>query len=504
MRKIIAGLALAALAAGCDSEGAIQLNLSNDISVSPMNITFPRVVPPQFDVQVITVRHAGEKPLRVDRIYIEGFEGAEECSRANLGYEEADNLPEDVKARCPLIIDVMPELPITLDNLAFEDINLRFQPVDSEVPSGIRVVIESNVIDKPQVFVNIDFQRAQPQISAPAVVSFQPGVPATEFLIVQNIGSGPLTVQAPTLRLISDPAINPETQQPVDEFTISAITAFPWTVDESRSETLDITYTPYDGNRDTAELTFESNDTQTPSFVVQLTSAPVFGILSVEPNPVSFAVPNVGGATERMITLRNAGVRYVDVNDIAIDQPGEDYRLGGNQQTSYRIGGGDSRTITVVYQPRGDGSGSSATLNIRYDDGNDATPDTLAVPMAPEGAALPPVLNIDPVAVSLDDVARGETRTVDLTLTNSGGADLEISRISMSEDGDPAVPSDPEFSITAGGGATTIAPGANHTVTVSFTRGEADSLVHVAAVVIESNAASSPDVVSFTSNPPNE
>lgn len=500
MNKLIAGLAAIALVAGCD-DSDFDVTLSNDISVSPQNIIFPRVVPPQFEVQVVTVRHAGEEPLRVDRIYIEG---AEQCSRANFGFAEADIIPDDIKGQCPLMIDVMPELPITLDNQSFEDINIRFQPLDSEVPDGARLVVESNALDKETVYVDIGFQRAQPAISAPPVVSFQAGVEATEFLIVQNIGSGPLQVQAPTLTLLSEPAIDPETQQPVDEFTYSAITAFPWTIDESRSETLDITYRPFDGNRDTAELTFESTDPQNPSFVVRLTSAPVFGVLSVEPNPVAFAVPNVGGATEKMITLRNSGLRYVDVNDITIEQPGEDYRLGGNQQTSYRIEGGNSRTISVVYQPVGDGSGSNATLNIRYDDGNDDTPDILSVPMVPEGAALPPVLTIDPVAVVLDDVAFGETRTVDLTLTNTGGADLEVSRIALSEDGDPAVPTDPEFSLTAGGGATTIAPNASHTVTVSFTRGAEDNIVHVGALVIESNAASSPDVVSFTSNPPRD
>lgn len=500
MNKIIAGLALMAAAIGCDDSG-FNLEGSNEISVTPRNFTFPRVVSPQAAVEVVTVQHGGTEPLRIDRIYLEGYEA---CSRDNLGFAESDILSDEIKMMCPLIIDVMPALPATLNDQAFEDINVRFQPVDATVPEGAKLIIESNSIDEPRVEVTIGFQAARPQISAAPVVSFQPGVQATEFLIVQNIGSGPLQVQAPTLRLISEPALNPDTQQPVEEFSISAITAFPWTINEGRSETLDVTYTPYDGNRDSAELTFESNDTQTPSFVVSLTSAPVYGILSVEPNPIAFAVPNVGGATEKMITLRNAGVRYVDINDITIEQPGEDYRLGGNQQTSYRINGGDARTIIVAYQPRGDGSGSSATLNVRFDDGNEATADTLAVPMVPEGEALPAVLDIDPVAVTLDDVALDETREFTITLTNTGGADLDIARIALSEDGDPAPPTDPEFAIVAGGGATTIAPNATHEVRLSLTRGPEDRILHVGALVIESNAASSPDVVSFTSNPPRE
>lgn len=503
MRRILTGLlALSAvMVAGCDDEGEFRVNLSNDISVSPTNIIFPRVVPPQTAVQTVEVRHAGERPLIVQRIYLEGAEG---CSLEDFGLGEGDRVPDEVKAECPLIIATRPDLPITLDNQQFEAINIRFQPLDSTVPEGARLVIESDALDKQQQFVDIGFQRAQPQISAANVVSFPPGVDSTEFLIVQNIGTGPLLVQAPTLTLISEPAINEATGQPVDEFTISSLTAFPWTVNESRSETLDIDYAPVDGNLDTAELTFMSSDPETPSFVITLTSTPVFGILGVDPNPISVTVPMVGQNSEKMVTLRNSGVRYVDVTGITIDQPGEDYRLGGDGQTSYRIPAGGSRTIIIRYQPLGDGSGSSATLNIRYDDGNDATAETLSVSMAPEGTAQPAVLNVDPVQVVLNDVSLGETREFEITLTNAGGAPLDISRIGLSGDGDPAVPTDPEFAIIAGGDAMMLAPGADHVVRLSLTRGADDTLVHVGALVIESNAASSPDVISFTSNPPRE
>lgn len=501
MHRILTGLlALSAIAVGCD-DSDFRVERSNDISISPTDVIFPRVVPPQTAVQTVEVRHAGEEPLIVERIYLEGAEG---CSLDELGLGEGDRVPEDVKTRCPLVVATRPDLPITLDNQQFEAINIRFQPLDSNVPEGARLVIESNALDKNIQYVNIGFQRAQPQISGPNVVSFAPGVDTTEFLIMQNIGTGPLVVQAPTLTLISEPAINPATGQPEDEFRVSALTAFPWTVNESESETLDIEYSPVDGNLDTADLTFMSSDPQTPSFVIRLTSTPVFGLLEVDPNPISLTVPMVGQSSEKMVTLRNSGVRYVDVTDIAIEQPGEDYRLGGDGQTSYRIAGGSSRTVVIRYQPLGDGSGSSATLNITYDDGNDATQPVLAVPMAPEGTALPAVLNVDPVQVVLDDVMLGETREFEITLTNTGGAALDISRIGLSGDGDPAVPTDPEFMLIAGGDALMLAPAASHTVRLSLARAADDMIVHVGALVIESNAASSPDVISFTSNPPRE
>lgn len=501
MHRILTGLVAMGtfMTVGCDDSDFDRVT-SNDITVEPRRLTFRRVSAPQTDVQEFTVGHAGIDPLTVTSVYLEGFE---DCALTALGLAPSDIVPEDVKRRCPVVIEEIEELPVTLSAQQFFDVKLRFQPIDSAVPEGLVAVIESDALGRPREEVAIEFQRVQPQISADKFVSFEANVPANKALSVSNVGSGVLLVQAPTLSLITEPALNEVTGEPIDEFRISSQSPFPWEIENGRSLLLDIEYTPVDDRRDTAELTFMSTDSETPSFVVTLTSAPVFGILNVEPNPASFAVPSIGGMTEKVLTLNNAGVGNLDILGITIDQPEGHYRLGGDGQDSFRIQGGGSRDITIVYQPPGNTS-SSATLNIRYDDGNDATPDTIAVPMAPEGSALPPVLNIEPVALTLDDVALGETRESMITLTNSGGAALEISAIRLSGEGDPTVPTDPEFSIVAGGEALTLEPGATHTVTVSLARGADDMLVHVGALIIESNAASSPDVVQFTSNPPQE
>ena len=36
-----------------------------------------------------------------------------------------------------------------------------------------------------------------------------------------------------------------------------------------------------------------------------------------------------GDMTEKVITLNNAGVRYIDINEITIEQENDHYRLGG-------------------------------------------------------------------------------------------------------------------------------------------------------------------------------
>ncbi|MEZ4467048.1 MAG: choice-of-anchor D domain-containing protein [bacterium] len=501
----LALLGLLLVVAGCD-DGDLTRKRSNDIALNPTTINFARIVPPQTAAEVVTIRHAGETELRVDKVYLEDYP---ECDRGKLGFSEADRLPDDIKAMCPLIIDAIGtadgQLPARLISGQFFDVNLRFQPVEATVPLPTRLVVESNALNKAKQYVDIGFDQPIPQIQAEPVVAFPGGVPGTEFLLVRNIGSGPLQVEQYTLTLVSEPAIDPQTQEPIPEFIISQDQPLPWTIPENQAVTVQIEYDPADGNRDTAELVFQSNDPDQPRFTVTLTSAPVFGVLSVQPNPAIFGEPRAGDSVEQVISFTNSGVRFVDVQSVTLNQPGEDYSIDSNQQTSFRLAGGQARELRVVYQPA-TAEGSDAELVVQYDDGDDRTPGTLNIPLVRRGDGLPAILEVAPAAVDMSDVGLGEARTEDIVLTNNGGQALNISRIALSADGEgggiPA--SDPEFEIVSGGGATMVAPGASHTVQVKLTRGADDRIVHIAALVVESNAASSPDVVFFTSNPPRE
>lgn len=502
---------LGALFAGCD-DGIIS-NQSNDITVDPRatlcsdtnagtSLIFPRVTPPRTEVKVVSIGQGGITDLRVDQIYIEGYE---DCDRITLGFTESDRLPEEVVARCPLMIDYRPELPVTMGQDESHTVNLRFQPTTLQVPPDTRLFIKSNALDKTEMCVGIGFQQARPEIVAEPVVAFSGGVAGTEFLQVRNIGSGPLVVQQRVLNLISAPAVDPQTQEPVPEFIVTEQRPLPWEIPANGAETLEIRYEPFDGNRDTAELVFTSNDPQTPELRVTLTSAPVFGVLGVDPNPVVVGTPAPGEGLEVPISFSNAGVRHVDVQSIELVQPASDYSIGGSQQTSFRLAGGASRELRILYRPQ-TAEGSDGTLRITFDDGDDRTDAVMEVPLVRSGAALPPILDLDPAVVDLSDVALGASETVDITLTNNGGQDLNITRIALTDDSDAAAglpASDPEFELVSGGMAVTLAAGETHTVQVKLTRGD-ERIVLIAALVIESNAASSPDVVFFTSNPPRE
>jgi hypothetical protein len=82
---------------------------------------------------------------------------------------------------------------------------------------------------------------------------------------------------------------------------------------------------------------------------------------------------------------------------------------------------------------------------------------------------------------------------------------LSISAIRLSTADDAALAgmaTDPEFKITTGGGATTLAPAATHDVTVELTRTPADISQHFGAIIIESDAEGSPHVVTLFADAP--
>ena len=74
----------------------------------------------------------------------------------------------------------------------------------------------------------------------------------------------------------------------------------------------------------------------------------------------------------------------------------------------------------------------------------------------------------------------------------------------MSTGDDGGLASDPQFSVTDGGEAGTLAPGDNREVSVTFSRPAGDINRYIGVLVIESNAETSPDRVNMFANPPQQ
>ncbi len=486
----------------CDSGSGLTKVDSNDIDLQPDNLVFKRAKVGRFEVLSFEIRQGGETDLEVENIYIRGFE---ECDRVSLGISPAADFPAD--KNCPFIIDERPELPAVLGQGQAVQVSVRFAPLDDMFPEEAILVVENNVRDKEEEEVKLRVQGASPSIAATeTTISFPGGAATQTSVLIQNVGTGPLNVSSFTLTLLTPQPRDAQTGDPIEEIIIDADNSLPWVIEEQQTETVLIDYAPFDDIVDQAELTFFSDDPEKPEYTITLTSAEVFGVLEVSPNPVEFGTSDIG-RVEKVVTLTNAGLATIGVLSITIPPPAgmethPDYQIGGSDLTSFPLRAGTSRALTVVYNPQSAG-GSDAELVIESDANNADANNLIRVPLVRNAQTLPALVEVMPIAVNFDGVAPGESDSAEISIRNPGGQALSVSAIRLSTAEDQNLQaSDPEFSIGSGGGAQTIDAGDTHTVTVDFVRPEGDSTLHFGALVIESAAASSPDVVYMTANAP--
>ncbi|MCA9538119.1 MAG: choice-of-anchor D domain-containing protein [Myxococcales bacterium] len=505
---LAAGLAAAVLMPACDDD-PFQRLVSNDILTEPAlrqdddgiwrtAVTFDRVPQSRTATRSLTVRHGGEAALTVSRIYLEGLEA---CDRVTAGIAPGQPFPGELDARCEFSIDQRPDMPLKLENDAFEDVVLVYKAVNPANPATATLVIESDAFEKTRVEVLLSVLEAAPRIAVrPTTLAFPGGLNGRDFLTVRNVGSGVLTVRDYRLRLLNDPPIDPVTMQPIPEFIIDPDEELPWTLGQDEVIQVQVAYQPQDDSADNAEVTFISDDPQVPEITVLLTSNEVFSNLVVSPNPVLFGTPTGPNPVLRQVSFTNTGLRTLFVNEMTLEGDTQHYSLDG--QTSFQLPAGSSRTVDITMRPRS-AEGGDAQLVVRTD-ANNVAGGQLVVQLLRTGDAVA-ALDIEPLVVDMSDVAFGDSRTETIRLHNPGGLPLQVDRIAMTGADDAGyVESDPQFEVTGGGGMTTIAPDATHEVQVRFTRAADDRNLRVGSLIIVSGADTSPDVVNFTSRPPRE
>lgn len=497
----------AIIAAGCD-EGITRTS-SADIYTEPAlqpgadeiwrtSLVFDRVPQGRSDVRQLVVGQSGEDTLTISRIYIEGFE---DCDRIAAGIGPMDPFPGELDAQCTWSISAGAATPLELSESAFRTYDLTYKAIDPANPQPATLVIESNALDKARVEVGLNVVSASPRIVAfPTTIAFPGGVDGQDVLQVRNSGSGPLFVSNFRVRRLNDAPLDEQTGEPLTEFVVDPDRELPWNLEQDEVLQVVVRYTPQDDGADNAEIIFQSDDPTNPELSVFLTSSQVSSTLVVQPNPMVFGQPVGGNPAVRPLSLRNSGLQTLFINGMDIEDDSDAYRI--NDQTSFQILPGQNRTVDITYTPRS-AEGSDASLVIRTDADNVAG-GQMVVPLLRSAAEIA-ALEISPITADLSGVDFGASGAVTVTLSNPGGQPLEVQRIEMTTEADaPLVPSDPEFAVTSGGGAVTIPPEGMHTVEVTFSRGADDRNMHIGTLIVESDAATSPDVVRFTSRPPAE
>ncbi len=515
-------LALVAMAIACGTDAdKFRKTESNDILLDPplierddgqlrAEMTFERLNRPRQTSKALTIRQSGVTDLIVSRVYIEG---AEDCDLIKEGLRAGDRLPGELDETCQLLIadgpvksDGTPHYVTTDDPLIlgpdnFVTYTVKYKATQDTPPAAAILVIESNVLGKERVEVELKVLTGQPQIAVtPNTIGFESGMAGDTLLNVRNSGTGQLTVRDVFVRRVT-PAPVDGTGLPLVEFRLSATGTppLPWQIEENQGQAVRVEYEPLDDGGDTAELVFVSDDPNNPEFAVLMTSGDLVSELRIQPNPVIFPARNGSEPAIARISFTNSGLKDLAINQITVEQPAQDYRLG-NQQTSFQLRGGQTRTLDVTYQPE-TVDGSDATLVIATNADN-VPGGQFTLPLR---ASADDVVAIDmsPLVLDFSNTAGGAQTTLDINVSNPGGLPLDISRIALTTAGNTDFgPSDPEFTITSGGNPVTLQPGSNHIVSVTFSRAADDINQHQGVVLIESNANTSPDIVRLVAGPP--
>ena len=177
--------------------------------------------------------------------------------------------------------------------------------------------------------------------------------------------------------------------------------------------TFDATGLP--GGLHTAAATLASND---PAWPLSTIAAELWVIdapdIRLVPSALAFGSQYRGVPVADTVTVINQGTAPLSVTSVTIDHV--DYTV---EASPFVLGAGDSRALTVTFQPSSLGV-IDAVMSVNSDD-----PDTPVATAALLGQGVePPDISLSPVLM-VEALRTGENGGQELTISNGGGADLE-------------------------------------------------------------------------------
>jgi len=239
-----------------------------------------------------------------------------------------------------------------------------------------------------------------------------------------------------------------------------------------------IAFYPLSEGAKTSSFYIYSDDPETPMVTISLSGTgtvdPVPDI-NVAPLSLNFGSVEAGSSSlTNTVTIENNGSANLNVSAIYLGgtNPGEfTLDLSGGSSPCYSdtltLSSGTFCTVTVTFEPQTAGP-KSAVLEVESDD-----PDTALKSVTIGGTGVPrpaAVISLSPQTMDMGTVNTGETsEPVSITISNGGNLDLHVLNIALSG------PDSGDFVLDLSGGATpcgsasaVLAPGADCTVTVTF------------------------------------
>ena len=285
---------------------------------------------------------------------------------------------------------------------------------------------------------------------------------STQTVVVTNLGHSNATISAATVTGSGFNYMGP---------------ALPLTLSRGQSVNLTISFAPSAAGVSSGNLSLSTSGNVSPNSV-PLTGTGVQSqqtlLLTVSPQSVSFGNVLVGSNGSQTVSLLNTGTGPVNISQATM--AGNGFGMSG-LAVPMTLGPGQSTAFTVSFAPAGAGS-ASGNISVVSNAANSVS--TVAL----SGMGVQPQISAAPGSVSFGTVTVGQTSSQAVTLTNAGGAPLNITQLAGPGTG---------FSLTGLALPLTLAPGKSTAFTVSFTPTSGAS--SSSSLMLMSNAPTSPTTI---------
>lgn len=193
---------------------------------------------------------------------------------------------------------------------------------------------------------------------------------------------------------------------------------------------LPVTYTPTDVGPDMSVITVLDNSPRAEALAINVRGEGVDTDIVVEPLSISFTSLYVGETRTQPFFIRNIGDRDHDINELVFVSSNTtqtvEFRLSstGTITTPFKIAAGASQQIDVIYLPVDD---TDDTDQVRVQSTGAPQPVTVTINGTADLAPTPRI-DVAPTALAFGQVEVAQNRSLNLTVSNLGTADLTLSQ----------------------------------------------------------------------------
>ena len=239
-------------------------------------------------------------------------------------------------------------------------------------------------------------------------------------------------------------------------FSVSGL-SLPLTLAVGQSTTLNVVFAPQTSGAVTGNVALVSDAINSPFNLPLSGDGLAPGSLSANPPSITFSNVVVGDNQNVPETLTNSSGSSVTITQVA--PTGAGFSING-LNLPVTLAGGQSTTFNVVFTPQSPGN-VSGNLAVS----SNASNPTLNIPL--QGSAVTPgALTPTKSSISFGNVLVGNNKTITETITNTGGAAVNISQAKVTGTG---------FSVNGINPPLTLIPGQSVTFNVVFTPPSAGS-----------------------------